>query len=146
MTDGDARALVARGASVASVALALAFVVPAVVLVLPLPGASGGPVATAGGGDGVLASLPALALALAVSVVVRAVASGRASDVVLAAFSMPCFVAGGWGTFAVAGDSPAVVWWGVLGAFVAGTLLGVVVLADAVLARVVDRRPPSDAR
>ncbi|WP_227132804.1 hypothetical protein [Halorubellus salinus] len=146
MTGRGARGLVECVARVASSLFALAFVVPAVFVLLPLPGLGGEAMASAGGGDGVLASLPAFALALALSVVVRAVASGSASDAVLAAFSMPCLFAGAWGAFAVARDSPAVVAWAGLASFVAGVLLGVVVLADAVLERIAAGRASQDAR
>ncbi|MCT9098485.1 hypothetical protein [Haloarchaeobius sp. HME9146] len=140
MTDSGLLPGPARTARLASYLLAAGFLTLVGVAVLPadalrLGALPGGP---SSGRDGFLASVPVFVLAtgaLWATLVARAVWSDSSADTALAVFATPCLLVSGWGLY----ESYAVqsgVRWGGLVSFLVGTLLSVVVVADAVVARV----------
>lgn len=79
-------------------------------------------------------------LLLAVTVVVRALATRSSADVVLAAFSTPALLVGSYGLVLSYTESGWGVTWINLLSLLAGTVLALVVLADALLATRLDSR------
>lgn len=76
-----------------------------------------------------------LPLALALALLGRAVLGQSPAEVVLGAFAVPCLLVSAWALYSYLFTSPGI-YWGGLFAIVAGTLLAVVVAADAVLEHV----------
>ncbi|WP_267643605.1 hypothetical protein [Haloarchaeobius amylolyticus] len=141
MTDATLLPRPARTARVASYLLAGGFLALVALAVLPtealrvgsLPGAP-----SSGSAGGFLAAVPVLVLAtfaLWLTLVARAVWAESSADVAIAAFATPCLIVSGWGLYEYYAVQAGVRWGGLL-SFVVGTLLSVVVVADAVSARV----------
>lgn len=139
------RAVVAASYGLAAAVGLVVVAATGVLAVVPVPDAVAQaglslPVSLDGRSASVLV-LVGLPLALAGSVVARAAVTGTPTDVVLAAFAVPCLLVTTWALYSHVWTGPGLYWGGFL-SLAAGTLLAVAVLVDGVAARVATRNRP----